>query len=248
MAHIEYSPTAEALAFSQTMGETLQAISHSKQDHMMTTKTVSKTKWSKAAADTYHERATNPKAAKHDKPFLSAVTSNGMFGKVKPNEGEYMAGWRQQALTVPDRSIAALKHPKWLSGRAVCEMFPTPSLEMMGPNHPVKEHIRNQVDHMRKEVLEKGPIVGPKNAKERLKLKEEDEELNGKGLPRWKPCFRYNKPFNPLVLQRSNFLPDKLQAKGMTAHCGCDRPDRCNPHLPQMYTRGVGGLFNPIKH
>lgn len=249
MAHIEYAPTAEATAFAQTMGETLQALTDSKKQHLRNTAALKKSQWAETAMDNYHERASNPKVAKHSKQFLSMVAPGsgnpttdlpGCFNNLNPNEGEYMAGWRQQALTVPDRSIAALKHPKWLAGDAFPRMFPQPSVELMGPHHPVKDQIKKQVAHMRQEVAKKGPIVGPKSAKERLELKAKDEEKHGAGLPRWKPTCCYNRPLNPLLLKKETYLIEK--EKWLAA-----RPARCDPKLPQMYTRAVGDVFNPLQ-
>jgi len=226
--------------FVQTIGEALETITFGKKQHLQTTHGITKDEWSLAAEDAYYERATNPKPAKHAMPLRTAVGGGGLFNKVEPNEGEYMAGWRQQALTVPDRSIPALKHSKWLSGRAVCEIFPEPSLELMGPHHPVKDHIEKHVKEITHEVLTKGPMVGAHSAKLRLELKALDERKYGKGLPRWRPADAKTRAFNEQVFNK----PKICQERELMLAA---RPARTDPRIPQMYTKKTAYFDSDLK-
>ena len=174
-----------------------------------------------------------------------------LLGQVEPNEGEYMAGWRRDALTVPDRSIAALRHPTWYAGDAFPRPFKQPTLDMMGPhvvyregkavhmgpNHPVKSQIEKQVAAVAAEVKALGPIVGAKSAKERLELKEKDEAENGKGLPNWRAADAANRMFNPLVLNKARYLDERETFLAAF-------PARSDPRLPQIKTKGLGGYFD----
>eukprot|EP00658_Telonema_sp_P-2_P085640 TRINITY_DN9800_c0_g1_i4.p1 TRINITY_DN9800_c0_g1~~TRINITY_DN9800_c0_g1_i4.p1 ORF type:complete len:271 (-),score=64.30 TRINITY_DN9800_c0_g1_i4:297-1109(-) len=185
------------------------------------------------------QRAAQPKIAKHPKPLVAGSTSLELFAKVEPNQGEYMSGAKLAMLTVPDRSLAHLRHPTWYAGRAVCEMFKKPSLDLMGPDHPVKEHILNLVAKNAKEVALKGPTVGPKGAKERLEWKEREDAKarNGRGpMPAWIQCCVANKEFNPLQLSKGNYIVEKKLELARV-------PDRCDPKKPQIKTLGKPGYF-----
>lgn len=226
--------------FLQTAGEALEELTASKQQHLRTTRAITKNDRDLAAQDAYHERATNPKPARHPRPMRTANARGEYFNKVEPNQGEYMAGWRRDALTVPDRSIPALRHPKWLAGRGVCELFPEPSLELMGPHHPVKEQIKKSVAHMRHEVLKKGPILGPKNAKERLEEKAVDVKKHGRGQGVWVPPAAQSRVFNTMVFNKEKYLTEREKDLAQ-------RPARCNPKLPQIYTNPGSLLDHDLK-
>jgi len=148
-----------------------------------------------------------------------------------------MAGWRKDALTVPDRSIAALRHPTWYAGAAFPKFFKKTSLDMMGPDHPVKNQILKQVAKVKAEVDKLGPIVGAKSAKERLDNREADEKLNGKGLPIWRAADAANRLFNPLVMNKAAYLEEREAALA-------PRPARCDPKIPNVRVLGLGGLFD----
>lgn len=222
------------------MGKALEEISASKQDHQQTTKKLLKNDWSSVAEDLYHERASNPKAAQHSKVFKSMCAGHECFNKRHPNEGEYLTAAKKDLLTMPDRSIAALRHSKWLTGRGAGRMFPKPPLSLMGNSHPVKERVEKQVETMTSEVLSKGPIKGPMNAKERLAAKAKVDKKLGKGLPALIPAMQHNKPLNPLIFKTEQYRSEKEKIVA-------ERPERSNHLRAQpmpFYTRGCGDLFN----
>lgn len=224
-------------AFVQTTGEALEELTFQKKRNMRETKQATREEWGLVADDLYHERASNPKVARHQRPFQAPPVVGGMFNKVEPNQGEYVAGWRRDALTVPDRSIPALRHPKWLAGRAFADYFKPAGLDLMGPHHPVKTQIAEHVSKINKEVKEKGPIVGPKGARERLQWRAAEEKKYGKGLPNWRAADSANRAFNPLVLNKNSYYTEMEMMLRL-------RPARCNPKLPQMKVQGLGGLFD----
>lgn len=239
MAHIEYEPTPAALEFQRVMDETLRTLSDTKDDFRTTTQKKTTDLWDTHNQEVYVQRATNPKVAKHDKPMVAAGACSRMFGKVEPNEGEYMSGAKLAQLTVPNRSLAHLRHPTWYAGRAVCEMFKKPSLDLMGPDHPVKQQIITHVAKMEEEVKKHGPLVGPKGAKERLEWKEKEElkARNGRAaMPSWIRCCCANREFNPLQLSKGNYILEKHRDLAT-------RPDKCDPHKPQIKVLGKSGFF-----
>lgn len=238
MAHIEYDPTPAALEFQRVMEATLETLSEKRSDFNTTCKTKTKEQWDTYNQDVYQQAAANPKLAVHTRPMVGDGGGRCLNALIC-NAGEYMAGAKKDALTVPDRSLPHLRHPTWYAGRAVCEMFKKPSLDLMGPHHPVKEQIKAHVAKMDKAVLEHGPLVGPKGAKERLEWlnASEQEARNGRAeMPKWMPCCRANQPLNPLSLPSGNYILEKHRDRAT-------RPTKCDPHLPQCKTLGRPGLL-----
>lgn len=238
MAHIEYSPTPAALEFQRVMEETLATLSDKQDDFRTTTMQQSQTLWDSHKQELYEQRATNPRIAKHSKPLLAGGTKD-FFSRAQPNEGEYMSGAKLAMLTVPNRSLAHLRHPTWYAGRAVCEQFPKPSLDLMGPKHPVKDQIKKHVASTDAAVKEHGPLVGPKGAKERLEWKQR-EELEARAgrdpMPPWIRCCCANRALNPTQLSKGNYILEKQKELAT-------RPARCDPKMPQVKTLGKPGFF-----
>jgi len=238
MAHIEYEPTPAALEFQQIMEAALLTISDNRSEFSTTCKATAAATWEIHDQDVYQQAAANPKIATHTRPMVN----DGGGRCLNPlicNAGEYMAGAKKDALTVPDRSLPHLRHPTWYAGRAVCDTFKKPSLELMGPRHPVKDHIKTHVQKTEKAVAAYGPLIGPKGAKERLEWHEASElkVRNGRGeMPKWMAASRYNKPFNPVSLHSGNYILEKHREKAT-------RPAKCNPHLPQVKLLYKPGLL-----
>lgn len=114
------------------------------------------------------------------------------------------------------------------------EMFKKPSLDLMGPDHPVKEQIQKHVARMAEQVQKHGPIVGPKGAKERLEWAErEDSEARAgrKPMPPWIRACCANSEFNALQLSKGNYLIERDLDLAR-------RPERCDPKMPQIKVLG----------
>jgi len=238
MAHIEYGPTPAALEFQKVMEATFETLSDKRCNFNTTCKDKTAALWDTYNHDMYQQRAANPKPAVHTSPMLNDGGGRCLNALIC-NAGEYMAGAKKDALTVPDRSLPHLRHPTWYAGRAVCEMLPKPSLELMGPRHPVKDQIKAHVDKQDKAMQEHGPLTGPKGAKERLEwfAISEAEARAGRGvMPKWMPCCRYNQPINPKLYTPGQYLLEKHRDRAT-------RPNKCNPHMPQCKTLGMPGLL-----
>jgi len=238
MAHIEYEPTPAALEFQRVMEASFETLSDKRTEFSTTCQDKTATQWETYNHEVYEQMAANPKLATHKRPLVNDGGGR-CLNKLICNAGEYMAGAKKDALTVPDRSLPHLRHPTWYAGRAVCETFKKPSLELMGPHHPVKDQIKAHVSKMDKSVAEHGPLVGPKGAKERLEWREasELEARNGRGpMPKWISCCRYNQPFGKLALPSGNYILEKHRDRAT-------RPAKCNPHMAQCKTLGMPGLL-----
>jgi len=238
MAHIEYEPTPAAVEFQRVMEASFETLSDKRIEFSTTCRDKTATQWETYNEDVHKQMYANPKMATHTRPMVNDGGGR-CLNKLLCNAGEYMAGAKKDALTVPDRSLPHLRHSTWYAGRAVCRPFAKPSLELMGPHHPVKDQIKAHVSKMDKSVAEHGPLVGPKGAKERMEWHEasELEVRDGRGpMPKWMSCCRYNQPFSKAALPSSLYLLEKQRDKAT-------RPAKSNPRMPQCKTLGMPGLL-----
>eukprot|EP00656_Telonema_subtile_P006610 TRINITY_DN1305_c0_g1_i4.p1 TRINITY_DN1305_c0_g1~~TRINITY_DN1305_c0_g1_i4.p1 ORF type:complete len:261 (+),score=56.04 TRINITY_DN1305_c0_g1_i4:324-1106(+) len=220
------------------MEETLSTLSDKQDEFRSTANLKATTTWDAFNQEVYQQRATNPKIAHHPKPLVTGGRID-VFSTVQPNEGEYMSGAKLAMLTVPSRSLYHLRHPTWYAGRAVCEKFPKPRLDLMGPKHPVKEQIQKHVAKLEKAVNKHGPVVGAKGAKGRLEWKEKEElkARAGRGeMPPWIRCCCANRQLNPSQLSSGNYLLERQREKAV-------RPARCDPRKGHIKTLGKPGYF-----
>merc|ERR1712166_907106 len=112
-----------ALEFQKVMEATFETLSDKRCNFNTTCKDKTAALWDTYNHDMYQQRAANPKPAVQTSPMLNDGGGRCLNALIC-NAGEYMAGAKKDALTVPDRSLPHLRHPTWYAGRAVCEMLP----------------------------------------------------------------------------------------------------------------------------